>query len=327
MSQPLLQPLSALYPERQPRLLLVDDQPLYIRALYEIFRDDCEVYMATSGQQALDLCARNRPDLVLLDLVMPGMGGIEVCRRLKQDRDLADTPVLFVTAQDDVESETQALEAGGLDYIAKPVNPAVVRARVRTHLTLKAQADQLRKVAYRDGLTGVANRRYFDEHLQSEWSRCARLGTPLALLLLDIDCFKRFNDHYGHIAGDECLQAVGCVLCKLPKRGHDFCARYGGEEFVCLLTDCDLPNAVDKAMALHGAIRALNRPHAASPIAEVVTVSIGVAALIPDLEVSPSVLLEQADTHLYEAKHGGRDRVFPSVENAAEVTPHSAPAS
>ena len=156
----------ATLPER-PRLLVVDDQPINIQTLYQIFHADHEIFMATSGDQALAFCRDNvPPDLILLDVVMPGMDGIEVCRRLKSDPALADIPVIFVTARSDPADEAGALAAGGVDFIAKPVNPAVVRARVKTHLTLKAQTDLLHSLVFIDGLTGVANRRRFDEALQ-----------------------------------------------------------------------------------------------------------------------------------------------------------------
>lgn len=177
-------PLSTL-PAR-PRLLVVDDQPINIQTLYQIFHADHEVFVATSGEQALAFCRGNPlPDLILLDVVMPGLDGLAVCRQLKADPVLANIPVIFVTACMDPADETRALEAGGVDFITKPVNPMVVRARVKTHLTLKAQGDFLRSLVFIDGLTGVANRRRFDEALLSEWRQCQRVGTPLALLMID----------------------------------------------------------------------------------------------------------------------------------------------
>ena len=187
----------------RPRLLVVDDQPINIQTLYQVFHADHEVFVATSGEQALAFCRGNPlPDLILLDVVMPGLDGLAVCQQLKADPVLANIPVIFVTACMDPADETRALEAGGVDFITKPVNPMVVRARVKTHLTLKAQEDFLRSLVFVDGLTGVANRRRFDEALLSEWRQCRRAGTPLALLMIDIDHFKRYNDHYGHPTGD-----------------------------------------------------------------------------------------------------------------------------
>lgn len=296
-------------PER-PRLLIVDDQPINIQTLHQIFQADHEVFMATSGQRALDFCRHNTPpDLILLDVVMPGMDGLEVCRQLKSSPATADTPVIFVTAQSDPTDETQALEAGGVDFISKPVNPAVVRARVRTHLTLKAQSELLRSLVFIDGLTGVANRRRFDEVLPAEWRRCRRSSTPLTLLMIDIDHFKRYNDHYGHPTGDACLQQVAATLKAHFSRSHDLVARYGGEEFVCLMPECDQAAGQRKAAELCAAVAALAIAHADSPTAGVVTLSIGVATVRPSCDGTPETLLAAADGALYAAKTGGRNGV------------------
>jgi len=296
-------------PETPSHLLVVDDQPINIQALYQIFHTDHEVFMATSGAQALDICANNPPDLILLDVVMPGMDGLEVCRRLKADPLTANIPVIFVTGQSDPADETRGFETGAVDFISKPVNPAVVRARVKTHLTLKAQTDLLRSLVFIDGLTGVANRRHFDESFATEWRHCRRKTSSLALLMIDIDFFKLYNDHYGHPAGDACLQAVGATLKQGFGRSHDLVARYGGEEFVCLMPECDRAGALIKAEALRLAIAQLAIPHAASPVALVVTLSIGVAALVPGEQDQPRDLVNLADLALYKAKKEGRNRV------------------
>ncbi len=304
---PPLQRLTAL-PER-PRLLLVDDQPINIQTLYRIFHADHEVFMATSGVQALELCQRTLPDLILLDVVMPELDGLEVCRQLKSSPLTADIPVIFVTAQNDPADETRALEAGGVDFISKPLNPAVVRARVRTHLTLKAQSDLLRELVFLDGLTGVANRRRFDDTLPVEWRHCQRSGAPLTLLLLDIDHFKLYNDHYGHQAGDACLQQVAATLRRAFRRPHDLVARYGGEEFVCLMPHCDLAAGQAQAETIRADLATQRIPHDASPTAVTVTVSIGVATAVASPDISVEALLAAADAQLYLAKKNGRDRV------------------
>lgn len=238
---------------------------------------------------------------------MPGLDGLAVCQQLKADPVLANIPVIFVTACMDPADETRALEAGGVDFITKPVNPMVVRARVKTHLTLKAQGDFLRSLVFVDGLTGVANRRRFDEALLSEWRQCRRAGTPLALLMIDIDHFKRYNDHYGHPTGDACLQQVAAVLKAAMQRACDLVARYGGEEFVCLLPGCDQAPALAKAQALQAALAAQGIAHEASPTAAWVTLSIGVAVAQPQAGGSPAALVAAADAALYSAKHRGRN--------------------
>jgi len=293
---------------RPPRLLVVDDQPVNIQALYQAFAADHQVLMATNGRQALALCASQQPDLVLLDVMMPEMDGHEVCRRLKADPATQDIPVIFVTAHNDEAAETQGLEAGAVDFISKPINPKIVRARVKTHLTLKAQADLLRQWVYLDGLTGVHNRRCFDERLATEWARAQRSGSALSVVLLDVDCFKRYNDHHGHQAGDDCLRRVAACLRQGIKRPGDLLARYGGEEFVCLLPETALPGALDFARQLGRSVAALGITHADSPVSGVVTVSLGVCSKAANASGTAQALLREADAQLYIAKSRGRDQ-------------------
>lgn len=303
-----------------PKLLLVDDQPVNIQTLYQIFADDHEVFMATSGEQALALCRDKQPDLVLLDVIMPGMDGLETCQRLKEDADTADIPVIFVTSQNSPEEETHGLEVGAVDFISKPVNPAVVRARVKTQLTLKAQTDALRMLASLDGLTGVPNRRIFDERLDAEWRACRRSGSPLSLLMVDVDHFKLYNDHYGHLDGDQCLKVIASALASSVERGRDMLARFGGEEFVCLLPDTDLEGAKHIAEKLRQAVEGLAIPHVESKTAATVTVSLGVATTAECDALEPPDLLKVADEQLYLAKQSGRNRVcgvqFPLAQQA-----------
>jgi len=309
LTPPLLDDLDP----RQPCLLVVDDQSVNIQALYQAFAGDHQVLMATSGEQALALCVSRQPDLVLLDVVMPGMDGHDVCRRLKADAATRDIPVIFVTAHDDESAETQGLEVGAVDFISKPINPKIVRARVKTHLTLKAQSDLLRQWVYLDGLTGVHNRRHFDERLASEWARALRSGTDLSVLLLDVDFFKAYNDHYGHQAGDDCLRRVAACLKQSVKRPGDLVARYGGEEFACLLPDTPLAGALALAGQLTADIAALGLAHAGSTVAGVVTVSVGASTKPFDASGTAAALLREADAQLYVAKSRGRNRVCGAV--------------
>ena len=296
----------------RPRLLLVDDHPINIQVLNQIFHEDHEVFVATSGEQALDFCRETPPDLILLDVVMPGMDGLEVCRRLKADPSTADIPVIFVTAHSGPEEETRALAVGGVDFITKPVTPAVVRARVRTHLLLKAHGDLLRALVFVDGLTGVANRRRFDEALQAEWRRNRRSQRPLCLLMLDIDHFKNYNDAFGHQQGDVCLQMVARALSARLGRAADLVARYGGEEFACLLPDCEPAAALGRAQDLRAAVEALALPHPGSSAGPVVTISVGVACMQAGADTDPAGLVAAADAALYAAKRAGRNQVCPA---------------
>ena len=292
----------------KPKLLIVDDQAINVQVLHSAFADDFQVFMATSGAKALEACAKQMPDLVLLDVMMPVMDGYEVCRRLKADVLTADIPVIFVTAHTDEDSEAHGLDAGAVDFISKPINVKIVRARVRTHITLKKQSDLLRSMAFVDGLTGARNRRYFDEQLAIEVARAQRNKQTLSVILMDVDYFKRFNDHYGHQAGDDCLRQLARAFQGGLKRPADLVARYGGEEFVCLLPDTNAQGAMIVAEALRLAVMACEIPHAESTAHAHVTVSLGIATLLPEHPIPAAELLKQADQNLYLAKEQGRNR-------------------
>jgi diguanylate cyclase (GGDEF)-like protein len=304
---PFTEPAAALS-DRRVRLLVVDDQPINIQTLYQVFAADHQVFMATSGEQALAVARDKQPDLILLDVVMPGMDGHEVCRRLKAEPATRDIPVMFVTAHHDAAAEAEGLDAGAVDFISKPVNPKVVRARVKTHVMLKLQSDLLRRMVFVDGLTGAYNRRFFDEQLAAEWARAVRHGAPLAVLLADVDFFKRYNDRYGHQAGDDVLRRVAAEMRNALKRPGDLAARYGGEEFACVLPETDYPGALQLAQRIEQGVRALAIPHADSDVAPVVTVSVGVAIKPPDGVGSVAHLVREADGQLYVAKSRGRGR-------------------
>ena len=296
-------------PESKAKLLVVDDQPINIRVMHQIFGKQYQIFMATNGQQALDLCRSNPPDLVLLDIVMPGMDGFDVCAELKADPITRDIPVIFVTAHTDAAQETRGLDLGAVDFIFKPVNPAVVRARVKTQLTLKFQSDLMRKLVFLDGLTGVFNRRYFDQQLAIEIARSARTQSPLALIMVDVDFFKRFNDRSGHQAGDDCLRQIAGILKEGLRRPADLVARYGGEEFACILPDTAFEDAMGIARELQQNVRNKAIAHDDSDVAPVVTISLGVAGHAGPAVASATALLALADAQLYRAKHAGRAQV------------------
>jgi diguanylate cyclase (GGDEF)-like protein len=297
-----------LVPPRKPKLLVVDDQPINIQTLHNTFADEYDVFMATNGAQALVVCAKQLPDLVLLDIEMPDMDGFEVCKRLKADSLTQSIPVIFITAHSSVQVETRGLELGAVDFISKPINPQIVRARVKTHVTLKMQADLLRRWVYLDGLTNVYNRRYFDEYLSTEWNRACRNGTELSILMIDVDFFKRYNDHYGHQEGDNCLRRIAHNIKVTLKRPGDFVARYGGEEFVCVLPETDLKGALLLAEQIRNHVISLQIEHTVSAILPTVTVSLGACS---KPKGSPKILadfLHTADLLLYRAKALGRNQ-------------------
>jgi diguanylate cyclase (GGDEF)-like protein len=288
------------------RVLIVDDQPANIRVMAEALRDRHELFFATSGAKALEIAAAGAVDLILLDVVMPDLDGFEVCARLKSDERTRRIPVIFVTAREEVSDEERGFDAGGVDYITKPIRPPVVRARVRTHLELKHARDLLEKLALVDPLTGIANRRRFDESLADEWKRAARANAWFSLAIVDVDDFKKYNDRYGHTAGDDCLRAVAGAIASVARRPGDLAARYGGEEFALLLpqTDADAMSSILRRLLI--AIDSLAIDHAASTCGSRVSVSAGAVSLIATVDTSSAAVLETADKLLYEAKRGGR---------------------
>ncbi len=295
--------------DRKLRLLVVDDQPINIQVLYQIFGADYQVFMATSGEQALAMCQKILPDLILLDIVMPEMDGFAVCSQLKAEAETAKIPVIFLTALNDAQQETHGLELGAVDFISKPVNPAVVRARVKTQLILKQQTDLLHQLVFLDGLTGVYNRRYFDQQLEIELARSLRTGEPLSLIMFDIDYFKRYNDHYGHLAGDECLRQIALALKGHLRRPADLLARYGGEEFVCILSETSFEAAMELAIGMEQRVRALQIAHLGSEMSPNVSISLGVTERSGEAACTVATLLAKADQQLYRAKAAGRGRV------------------
>ena len=303
-------------------ILLVDDDPGTIRVLAAILADIGNVAFATGGADALRMARESIPDLILLDAEMPGMNGFVVCEALKADPELADVPVIFITSHREPEFEVSGFEVGASDFIAKPVNPALVLARVKAQLRVKRLADDSRRLAMTDGLTSVANRRRFDEFLDREWNSARRGGDGLALLMIDVDHFKGFNDLYGHPAGDACLAALAQAMAGACLRPTDLVARFGGEEFAVLLPKTSRVGAEHVAHAILDAVDALAIAHAASTTAAHVTVSVGIATCDADSTCGARAstgmrnpercvakdLLQAADNALYAAKHAGRAR-------------------
>ena len=307
-----MKPGSAPHLLDRPRVLIIDDVPNNIEVLGEALSQDYDVRFACSGREGLDIAMADPPDVILLDVVMPEMDGFEVCRRLKDLEDMQNIPVIFVTARDAEEDQGIGLSLGAVDYITKPFNPTLVRMRVRNHAESKRRADLLASLAMIDGLTHLPNRRRFDEQLELEWKRCQRDAAPLSLLLMDIDDFKGFNDHFGHGEGDTCLQRVADALAQATLRPTDLLARYGGEEFVALLPDTDTLGAWQVGERLRAAVETLGIPHAPREAGRVVTLSVGYATRDPDNpSATPEALLKAADEQLYAAKRDGRNRVHP----------------
>ncbi len=279
---------------------------------------------ALDGLSGVDRFEHERPDLILLDIILPDIDGFEVARRIRAMEKPGEwTPIIFLTSLTKDEHLERGIEAGGDDYIFKPVSEVVLGAKVRAMqriiqmrhslLVLARKLDsanrELTRLSAVDGLTGIANRRQFDEALSREWRRCLRSREPLSLLMGDVDFFKQFNDRYGHQAGDECLKTVAETLRGKLRRPADIVARYGGEEFAAILPDTGTEGAMLVAEAMRSAVQALGLPHESS-VAGVVTVSIGAASLVPQLTEGMPRLLSAADWALYEAKRQGRNCVL-----------------
>jgi diguanylate cyclase (GGDEF)-like protein len=290
-------------------VLAVDDDVANIEILAAILDAECEMICATDGAQAIELATTAQPDLILLDVVMPDMDGYAVLTALKREPATADIPVIFITGRNDSDAEVHGLELGAADYISKPLSPPVVRIRVRNQLELKRARDELRAHATTDGLTGLANRRQFDEVFRLEYNRHTRTEGWLSLVMLDVDHFKAYNDHYGHVVGDECLRRIAAALRSVVKRASDLPARYGGEEFALILPETNLDSAVQIAEAVREAIAATAIEHCRSPVAGHVTASLGVASTKCVADGTPLDLIAQADGQLYAAKAAGRNQI------------------
>ena len=312
----------------KPLILIVDDTPTNIQVLAENLIKDYKIKVAASGKAALETIAQQGvPDLILLDVMMPDMDGYEVCRHLKNNPQTSAIPVIFVTAMNEASNEEYGLNLGAMDYITKPFYLPVVKARIRNHIRLKQTTDLLEAMAWIDGLTGIPNRRRFDQALEIEWKRAQRSQLSLGLIMLDVDFFKAYNDHHGHGAGDICLKQVASLLTASASRSSDLAARYGGEEFVMLIPETEIDGVHKMAERLCQRIESQQIPHALSSVSAWITVSIGYTALIPQPDQSPLTLLDQADKMLYQAKRAGRNRAegsFKSIASSAlDMTSHS----
>ena len=290
-------------------ILVVDDQMNTIETLGEVLGDELDVHFALSAEQALSHIERQLPELILLDIMMPEIDGFKFCEILKSKLETRDIPIIFISSLSSPEQETRGLEAGAVDYIIKPFNASIVRARVHNHLELKRTKDLLRVLSQTDVLTGMANRRRLFELLDQVQDRSLRLTQPLSILLIDVDSFKQYNDLYGHIAGDVCLQRVAGVIQSSLRSVTDVAARYGGEEFCCVLENSDQELALQIAERIRSSIEALQIPHLNSAVTRCVTVSIGVATSTPTCRIQHAQLLMNADKALYAAKDLGRNQV------------------
>ncbi len=295
--------------QSQPTILIVDDQPVNIQVLSNLLKDTYRIIVANNGAKALELAVSTEPPkLILLDITMPDMDGYEVCRRLKSNEETRGIPVIFVTGRSSTEDEEEGFGIGASDYICKPFQPMLVRARVRTQVDLKIRTDALERLALYDGLTNIHNRRAFEDHYKNLWDACRRNKHYISVMMIDIDYFKAYNDNYGHGSGDDCLRAVAKALKCTLKRPLDFIARYGGEEFVVVTPDTKPEGAARVAEQLLQSVRDYGLKHEYSSASSLVSVSIGYVVMqLSDTTTDYIDFLKKADQALYSAKNSGRD--------------------
>ncbi|MFM7886979.1 MAG: diguanylate cyclase [Pseudanabaena sp.] len=321
-------------------LLIVDDDQMSRELLYLHLKHlgYTNIILADSGKRGLEIVASQSIDLILLDMMMPLMNGLEMLDYLKSHPEWQFIPVIIISALDEKEMMLTCIQKGAEDYLIKPYDRVLLKARVRACLEKKMLHDhevlskqkleaaykelaiayheleivknELEALSHRDGLTGIANRRFFDKVLEREWNAAKREQKFLSLILFDIDFFKKYNDTYGHLAGDDCLCQVAIAASRVVKRPRDTLARYGGEEFAVTLPDTDLNGASFCAEQIRLAIENLYVIHMSSQISSNVTIGLGISTINPSTQLKTShQLIKEADLALYEAKREGRNRV------------------
>jgi two-component system, chemotaxis family, response regulator WspR len=306
-------------------VLLVDDQTIVVEAVRRMLASetDIEFHACTDPRAAIRRAEELGATVILQDLVMPDVDGLTLVRFFRANPATAAVPIIVLSSKEDPRDKSNAFSIGASDYLVKLPDKIELLARIRSHARsytaqrerdlafkaleklraeLEASNAELQRLSSLDGLTGLANRRRFDESLAQEWLRGQRNGSPLSLIIMDIDYFKKFNDHYGHVGGDDCLKRVAAALASVPRRPADLVARYGGE-----LPDTDAAGAHSVAELVRARILSLAVPHERSEVATIVTMSQGVATMLPNTAHKATDLIERADGALYVTKQGGRN--------------------
>lgn len=315
------------------RVMLVDDQAIVAEALRRMLAEEADIDYHYCGDpaKAIGAAIEFQPTVILQDLVMPDIDGLMLLRFYRSNPQTASIPVIVLSTKEDPKIKSEAFAIGASDYLVKFPDKIEVIARIHAHSRsfmaqkqrdeayralrelqkeLEAKNAELERLSSLDGLTGIANRRSFDEFIRKEWGRGLRERRPLSLILIDIDHFKLFNDGYGHQGGDHCLRQVAQTLAQTVKRPGDLVARYGGEEFAVVMPDTDAEGAAKIARSLKDNIEAMGLAHEYSKTSDHVTISQGVASCVPEAEHGPDTLIARADEALYKAKESGRNRYF-----------------
>lgn len=300
------------------RILIVDDSSVQATKLKYILEDDYEIIIAQTAEEGLYHAHRGGFSLILLDVVMPGMDGFTLLKKLQEEIITQSVPVILITSLSDTQDEYYGLTLGAVDYITKPFHPLIVKARVNTHIKLYNYRKQVEHQSKTDQLTGVANRRHHDDYSIVKWSEATRLKIPFSICIMDIDHFKAFNDTFGHPAGDKVIAAVAKTVSSYLQRSTDFFARYGGEEFVAFLLGDSSSKAFEHLKKIRQEVENLSIPHNPT-VSRWVTVSIGGVTVIPHGENSYSSYLKIADTMLYDAKRYGRNQVVWADEKMKQL--------
>ena len=300
------------------KILIVDDSIVQATQLMAILADEYDVTIAQTAEEGLRHVSSESYSLILLDVVMPGMDGFTLLKKLQEEIVTQSIPVILITSLSDVEHEQYGLVLGAVDYISKPFNPHIVRARVNTHIKLYDYRREVELRSMTDQLTGIANRRRYEGYSVEKWHEAVRLKIPFSVCMFDIDHFKRYNDTFGHPAGDKVIAAVARTVASRLHRTTDFFARYGGEEFVAISMGDPGEKIFRYLNKIRQAVEDLRIAHDPS-VAEWVTVSVGGVTIVPTMETPYSVYLKIADTMLYDAKKHGRNQVVWADEGMKQL--------
>ena len=296
--------------ENKLKIIIIEDSKLNREVLHKILCNDYSIVFAHDGVEALEKVRSEQPDLILLDIVLPGIDGFDVLAELKKCDMSHSIPVIIISGRSNPDDEVKGLELGAVDYITKPFHEIVVKARVETQVRILKQIRIIEKMGLFDTLTNIPNRLQFDQSLNKEWKRANREKLPVSLIMIDIDHFKTYNDTHGHQQGDVALKTVASTIKSSLKRPADVAARWGGEEFSVLLPNTEIDGAMHIAEDIRKNVEKASIPCSATNSSHNITVSLGVSRMQPDNNNNVSKLILKADTALYMAKDMGRNRVF-----------------